>query len=50
MGILNYFFPPLANVAIEYNRGLPVEEIKPTKVCSMYYVPNISHFDMNLLL
>ncbi|XP_011257108.1 diphosphomevalonate decarboxylase isoform X1 [Camponotus floridanus] len=31
MGVLNYFFPPVANVAIEYKRGLPVEEIKPAK-------------------
>ncbi|CAL1686204.1 unnamed protein product [Lasius platythorax] len=31
MGVLNHFFPPLENVAVDYKRGLSVEEIKPTK-------------------
>ncbi|XP_029678767.1 diphosphomevalonate decarboxylase [Formica exsecta] len=31
MGVLNYFFPPLENVTIEYKKGLSVEEIKPAK-------------------
>ncbi|XP_029163993.1 diphosphomevalonate decarboxylase [Nylanderia fulva] len=31
IGVLNHFLPPLENVAIEYKRGLPIEEVKPTK-------------------
>lgn len=31
IGILDHFFPPSENIAIEYRRGLPVEGIKPSQ-------------------
>ncbi|XP_011163916.1 diphosphomevalonate decarboxylase isoform X1 [Solenopsis invicta] len=32
IGVLDYFFPPPQNVAIEYRRGLSVEGIEPSQV------------------
>lgn len=38
IGALDYFFPPPENVAVEYKRGLPIEETKPSQVCASYKI------------
>lgn len=32
VGVLDHFFPPSENIAIEYRRGLPVEKMIPSQV------------------
>jgi len=46
IGILDYFFPPFENIAIEYRRGLLVEGVKPSQVCISDISIDINYLDI----